>query len=194
MNTSKDYNNCPLKRSIQATLFPKKADIILGLSSPKVVPSYLAVLPKYKELYLVNYEPEEDSINANSLVGMLDILLHNKIIPDFIDADFCDSILNSGSDLMYIYNKYQELQRSVTISYTFAVRGVTLENTMKWLENFPVELGIKTPYEYSYAHRQFAYQYGESIHYRDSGEQMITGIIKIDHDSKNRRESLFGNL
>lgn len=183
MNTSKDYNNCPLKRSIQATLFPKKADIVLGLSSPKIVPSYLAVLPKYKELYLVNYEPEDDAINANSLVGMFDILLQRGIIPSFIDADFCDSIKSSGADLMYLYYKCLTLKRDITLSFTFAVRGVTLQNTMKWLEDFPVKDGIKTPYDFNFEHRQFAYQYGEMIHYRESGEQMISGIINISKNS-----------
>jgi len=180
MSTSKNYDNCPLKRKIQATLFPKKADVILGLSSPRVTPSYLEVLPKHKELYLVNYEPEDDAINANSLIGIFDILTNKNIIPDFIDCDFCDSIKGSGLDLMYIYYKCLGFKKNITLSYTFAVRGITLEETMRWLESFPVSLDVKTPYDYDFEYRQFAYQYGECIHYRESGEQMITGIIKID--------------
>lgn len=183
MNTSKNYDNSPLKRSIQATLFPEKADVILGLSSPKVTPAYIEVLPKHKELYLVNYRPEDEAINANSLVGMFDILCSKNIIPDFIDCDFCDSIKSSGLDLMYIYYKCLAFKKDITLSYTFAVRGITLKETMRWLESFPVSLGIKTPYSYNFEYRQFAYQYGEMIHYRESGEQMITGIINISKNS-----------
>jgi hypothetical protein len=179
MSTFKDYDNCPLKRSIQATLFPEKADIVLGLSSPKIVPTYLEVLPKHKELYLVNYEPEDDAINANSLAGMFDILLRKGIIPDFIDCDFCDSIKSSGLDLAYIYYKCTLLKKDIVIGFTFAVRGITLRETVEWLETFPIKAGIQIPYKYDFNRRQFAYQYGDFIHYRESGEQMITGVIKI---------------
>jgi hypothetical protein len=180
MSTSKNYDNCPLKRKIQATLFPEKADVILGLSSPRVTPSYLEVLPKHKELYLVNYEPEDDAINANSLVGMFDILTKNRIFPDFVDCDFCDSIKSSGMDLEYIYCKYLAFKRNVNIAFTFAVRGITLDTTINWLAGFGLHLENRTPYDYDFKHRQFAYQYGDLIHYRESGEQMVSGVIKID--------------
>lgn len=183
MSTCKDYNNCPLKRSIQATIFPEKADIILGLSSPEIVPSYLEVLPKHKELYLVNYEPKDDAINANSLIGMFDILLRKGIIPDFIDCDFCDSIKGSGLDLAYIYHKCTTLKKDIDIAFTFAVRGVTLDATMKWLTTFPLLVKMQTPYKYDFGHRQFAYQYGDFIHYRETGEQMVTGLIHISKNS-----------
>jgi len=185
MSTSKDYNNCPLKRSIQKTLFPRKADIILGLSSPEIVPSYIEVLPKRKELYLVNYEPKDEAINASSLVGMFDVLTNNGIVPDFIDADFCDSIKGSGADLLYLYHKCQAFRKKIDIAFTFAVRGITLDATMKWLTYFNMIVMMQTPYEYkNLDHRQFAYQYGDFIHYRESGEQMITGVIHIDPHKK----------
>lgn len=183
MTTSKDYDNCPLKRSIQATLFPKKANIVLGLSSPKISPTYLEILPKHKELYLVNYEPEDEAINANSLVGMFDVLVNKGIVPDFIDCDFCDSIKSSGLDLAYIYYKCVALKKEIDIAFTFAVRGITLNDTMKWLTSFPLLVKMQTPYDYDFGYRQYAYQYGDLIHYRESGEQMITGVIHISKNS-----------
>ena len=72
----KSYNNCILKRNIQLGMwFPEPFHkTILGLSSPEVVCDYLQVLPKHDNLILVNYEPIDEAINANSLVGMFDIL------------------------------------------------------------------------------------------------------------------------
>jgi hypothetical protein len=181
----KSFDNCPLKRSIQATLFPKRADIVLGLSSPKICSDYLQVLPKYKELYLVNYVPEDEIINANSLSGMLDVLINKGIHPDFIDADFCSSCKTSGIDLLYIYYKCLTFKKPVTIGYSFAIRGTTLEKTMKWLETFPsVHTHTKSAFNTDmWEPRQYAYKYGNMIHYRESGEQMITGIINISKNS-----------
>ena len=182
----KSYNDCPLKRSIQKNhcwfgeIYHKT---ILGLSSPEVVYDYIQVLPKHDDLILVNYEPKDDVINANSLIGMFDILLHRNIIPTFIDADFCNSILSSGDDLIYIYNKCKKLNKDITISFTFSIRGVGLLNTIEWLKhNFPeIWFGlVKVPFNKPlWKFRQFAYSYGDCIHYRESGDQMITGIIKI---------------
>lgn len=188
----KSYNNCILKRNIQLRMwFPEPFHkTILGLSSPEVVYDYLQVLPKHDNLILVNYEPIDEAINANSLVGMFDILLHRNKIPTFIDADFCDSILSSGDDLIYIYNKCKKLNKDITISFTFSIRGVGLLNTFKWIhEHFPeVWIGNRPLRVYAQevlGKRQFAYSYGrDCIHYRESGDQMITGLIRIKKDDK----------
>ena len=114
---------------------------------------------------------------------MFDILLHRNIIPTFIDADFCNSIKSSGDDLVYIYNKCKKLNRDITISFTFSIRGVGLIPTLKWLSQFEgvkTKIPVKAPVaEDMWKHRQFAYQYGKCIHYRESGDQMVTGVIKI---------------
>ena len=181
----KSYNDCPLKRDIQSCMWiiEPHHKTILGLSSPEIVSDYLRVLPEHDNLILVNYEPTDDAINANSLVGMFDILLHRNIIPTFIDADFCKSIKSCGDDLVYIYNKCKKLNRNITISFTFSIRGIGLLYTLKWLqEHFDVNVGnyIGHPVlEEHYGYRQFANKYGDCIHYRESGDQMITGIIKL---------------
>ena len=181
----KTYDNAFLKRAIQKYLWTNiaKCNNILALSSPQYVPEYIKCLPIYKNLYLVNFAPESKVINANSLIGMFDILLYRKIYPDFIDADFCNSIKSSGDDLVYIYNKYKKLNRNITISFTFSIRGVGLLNTIKWLKhNFPeIWFGlVKVPFNKPlWKSRQFAYSYGDCIYYRESGDQMFTGVIKL---------------
>lgn len=182
----KSYNDCPLKRSIQKNhcwFMEPHHKTILGLSSPEIVNDYLQVLPEHDDLFLVNYEPIDEAINANSLIGMFDILLHRNIIPTFIDADFCNSIINSGDDLVYIYNKCKKLKRDITISFTFSIRGVGLSKTINWLhKQFPeIWFGlIKVPFDqHLWKSRQFAYAYGDCVHYRESGDQMITGVIRI---------------
>ena len=96
----KSYENAFLKRNIQHMLWTDiaKCNNILALSSPDFVGEYELALPKYDNLYLVNFEPKDVLINANSLIGMFDILLYRKNYPDFIDADFCNSIKSSGDD------------------------------------------------------------------------------------------------
>ena len=194
----KSYNDCPLKRSIQKNhcwFGETYHKTILGLSSPEVVYDYIQVLPKHDDLILVNYEPKDDAINANSLIGMFDILLHRNIIPTFIDADFCNSIKSSGDDLIYIYNKCKKLNKDITISFTFSIRGVGLLNTFKWIhEHFPeVWIGNRPLRVYAQeilGKRQFAYSYGrDCIHYRESGDQMITGLIRIKKDDTKRSNS-----
>ena len=181
----KSYRDCTLKRTIQYALWDSesKHKTILGLSSPEVVQDYISVLPKYENLILVNYEPIDEAINCNSLIGMFDILLHKNLIPTFIDADFCNSIKNSGDDLIYLYNKCKRLNRDITISFTFSIRGVGVKKTLVWLlQNFK-EFKIYKPKKYVGKlpnKRQFLYYYGDTcFHYRESGDQMITGVIKI---------------
>lgn len=189
----KSYNNCPLKRDIQLCMWITEPHhrTILGLSSPEVVQDYLQVLPKHDNLILVNFEPIDEAINCNSLIGMFDILLYRNIIPTFIDADFCKSIKSCGDDLIYIYNKCKKLNRDITISFTFSIRGVGLNSTIDWLRNNFSEICVsnqcfrRNPKEVL-GKRQFSFYCGrDCIYYRESGDQMITGLIRIkNYDSK----------
>lgn len=177
------YNDCPLKRSIQRALWKDiKASNILGLSSPDLIGGYISALPQRKALYLVNFNPNSSLINANSLIGLFDVLLSKNIHVNFIDADFCDSILSSGDDLIYIYNKSKKLGIGVIISFTFSIRGVGLERTLEWLKSHFPEINCDKKLLsniFETQKRQFANIYGDCVHYRESGEQMITGLIKI---------------
>ena len=189
----KTYDNAFLKRNIQKHLWTNIAGCnnVLALSSPQYVPEYIKCLPTHKNLYLVNFAPESKVINANSLIGLFDILLYRNQIPTFIDADFCRTIHSCGDDLVYIYNKCKKLNRDITISFTFSIRGVGLFQTLEWIKkNFPeVWIGTKSLKIYNddtLGSRQFAYHYGKDIvHYRESGDQMLTGIIKIKNNESN---------
>jgi hypothetical protein len=189
----KTYDNAFLKRAIQKHLWTNIAECnnVLALSSPQYVPEYIKCLPTHKNLYLVNFAPESKVINANSLIGLFDILLYRNQIPTFIDADFCKTIHSCGDDLVYIYNKCKKLNRDITISFTFSIRGVGLDYTLKWLrEHFNVNvnnyIGLPILEEY-YNYRQFCIEYGNCIHYRDSGDQMITGLIRIKKKDDTKR-------
>lgn len=183
----KTYNNCPLKRAIQHVLW-KNIPVqkrILALSSPNFEQEYIEALPSRKELTLVNFEPKLsfDCIQQNSLIGAFDMMLYKNQIPTFIDADFCRTIKNCGDDLIYLYNKCKKLNKDIIISFTFSIRGTGVLYTLKWLhENFNVNVNNYTGLpilEEHYGYRQFCNKYGDCIHYRDSGDQMVTGIIKI---------------
>ena len=191
----KSYKNAFLKRNIQHVLWTDiaKCNNILALSSPDFVGEYELALPKYNNLYLVNFEPKDVLINTNSLIGMFDILLYRKIYPNFIDADFCKSIKSCGDDLIYIYNKCKKLNKDIIISFTFSIRGVGVSYTLKWLhEQFNVNVNNYTGFpilEEHYGYRQFCIKYGDCIHYRDSGDQMVTGIIRIRNNDTKRSNS-----
>lgn len=189
----KTYDNCPLKRAIQHVLW-KNIPVqkrILALSSPNFEQEYIEALPNRKELTLVNFEPKLsfDCIQQNSLIGAFDMMLYKNQIPTFIDADFCRTIKSCGDDLIYLYNKCKKLNKDIIISFTFSIRGTGVLYTLKWLhENFNVNVNnyVGLPIlEEHYGYRQFCNKYGDCIHYRDSGDQMVTGIIKIKNNESN---------
>ena len=193
----KTYENVPLKRYIQRILWkhiPIQTKRILALSSPNFEWEYLRVLPgkciSDKNITFVNFEFSDDfywsKTVENSLIGAFDVMVHENKPPFFIDADFCKSIKNCGDDLIYLYNKCKKLNRNIYISFTFSIRGVGLDNTLKWLkENFGIN--TNSPHyrsevyfeDYPFKYREFAYVHGDCIHYRESGDQMITGVIVI---------------
>ena len=199
----KTYDNCPLKRSIQKFMWgniPIQTKRILALSGPNQEWEYLNALPgKHfcdKKITLVNYKFDSkipiwvESIE-NSLIGAFDMMVHENRIPFFIDADFCRSIKGNGDDLVYLYNKCKKLNRNIYISFTFSIRGVGFQHTIDWLrDNFPININDNSwlskdneffmqMLHYQLQYREFAYYYGDVIHYRESGDQMITGVIKI---------------
>lgn len=199
------YLNAPVKRYVQRQLFSKvdKAKTILGLAGTHPE-EYIKVLPEHKSVILVDFNPVKEYVRRNSLVGEFDLQSsipqsYNPI--NVVDCDFCKSILNCGDDLLYIYNKMKRsLVRNKYILFTFSLRGVGENQTLAWLsKNFP-ELGMYNNYynpidgiESShlkfdfFQNRQYIKQYYNStrktllnlFQYRDSGDNMITGLIRI---------------
>lgn len=191
------YLDANVKRFVQKQLFARvrKAKTILGLAGlhPE---KYMEVLPEHKQCILVDFNPVNALVRKNSLIGEFDLLTNHpaEYSPvTFVDCDFCRSIINNGIDLKYIYHKMQlSTVKNKYIAFTFCLRGVGEEKTMEWLAiNFP-ELDI--PFNYTFitddrckdlGYRKYvkrAYdgaKYLDIYRYRDSGDNMISGLIKI---------------
>lgn len=195
------YLDARVKRYVQRRLFSKidKTKTILGLAGTHPE-KYIEVLPYHKNVILVDFNPVNDSVRRNSLVGEFDLINSQpaQYSPiTFVDCDFCKSILNCGDDLLYIYNKMKRSTvRNKYIAFTFSLRGVGLAKTWEWLrENFK-ELNIHSNVPLAslddiinldlLQKRQYVRQYRGSAGcpinlygYRDSGDNMISGLIKI---------------
>lgn len=65
---------------------------------------YLEVVPEHKNCVL------DALVRRNSLIGEFDLLTNSpaeRSPLNFVDCDFCKSIINNGADLLYIYTKMQ---------------------------------------------------------------------------------------
>lgn len=182
------YLDAKVKRYVQTKLFShiNKTKTILGLAGTHPE-EYIKILPYHKQVILVDFNPVNSSIRKNSLIGEFDLLSNcntNYYPITFVDCDFCKSILNCGPDLLYIYNKMKNSKvKNKYISFTFSLRGVGLEKTFDWLlTNFP-ELYIQSPKSLDLSilqHRQYIKEWSPVLFgYRDSGDNMISGIIKL---------------
>lgn len=187
------YLDARVKRYVQRRLFSKidKTKTILGLAGTHPE-KYIEVLPYHKNVILVDFNPVNDSVRRNSLVGEFDLVnsqpAHYNPIT-FVDCDFCRSIINCGDDLLYIYNKMKlSTVRNQYIAFTFSLRGIGEKATLIWLRDHFPELGIKSSTEQSHSldlnilqHRQYVKEYDNLnlFGYRDSGDNMISGLIKV---------------
>lgn len=191
------YLDAKVKRFVQKQLFKKisKAKTILGLGGlhPE---KYIEVLPEHKQCVLVDFNPVNALVRRNSLIGEFDLLTNQPADyspVNFVDCDFCRSIINNGADLKYIYDKMQlSLVKNKYIAFTFCIRGVGEERTVEWLaKNFP-ELNIPKHYTFvndtrckevgyfQYVRRMYTGEKFLDIYrYRDSGNHMISGLIKL---------------
>lgn len=90
----------------QKQLFKKitKVKTMLGLHPEK----YLEVVPEHKNCVLVDFNPADALVRRNSLIREFDLLTNSpaeRSPLNFVDCDFCKSIINNGADLLYIYTK-----------------------------------------------------------------------------------------
>ena len=192
------YLDANVKRFVQRQIFSKtsKVKTILGLGGlhPE---KYIEVLPKHRECVLVDFNPVTSYVKRNSLIGEFDLITNhptNRNPINFVDCDFCRSIINNGSDLKYIYDKMQLLNiKNKYIAFTFCLRGIGEEKTIEWLaSNFP-ELEIPSNYTFvtdrrcsdlgyrKYVKRLFTgLKFLDIYRYRDSGDNMISGLIKLN--------------
>ena len=184
------YLKAPAKRYVQQKIFSRidKAKTFLGLagSHPE---KYLEVIPPANKVVLVDFNPVNAMVRRNSLIGEFDLLRMQEdcyTVVNAVDCDFCKSILSNGDDLLYIYNKLKKsLRKNKYISFTFSLRGVGVDKTLEWLSsNFPeieVSDGIFIPGDKDFGPMKYVKHIpGTHLYmYRDSGDNMISGLIKI---------------
>lgn len=193
------YLHARVKRYVQNRLFSQipKTKTILGLAGTHPE-KYIEVLPEHKQIVLVDFNPVNESIRRNSLIGEFDLLTNspaNYSPVTLVDCDFCRSIINNGDDLLYIYNKMKLSKvKNKYIAFTFCIRGVGESKTVKWLsEHFP-ELNITNKCMFindskhcdlgwgQYVQCMFNCEKGGRLNlykYRDSGDHMISGMIRL---------------
>ena len=184
------YLKANAKRYVQQQLFKNisKAKTFLGLagSHPE---KYLEVIPQCNKVVLVDFNPVNVMVRRNSLIGEFDLLRMQEdcyTVVNAIDCDFCKSILSNGDDLLYIYSKLKKsLRKNKYISFTFSLRGVGVDKTLEWLtSNFPeikINDGIFLPVNKDFGPMKYVKHIpGTYLYmYRDSGDNMISGLIKI---------------
>lgn len=87
---------------------------------------YLEVVPEHKNCVLVDFNPADALVRRNSLIREFDLLTNSpaeRSPLNFVDCDFCKSIINNGADLLYIYTKMQLSPiRNKYITFTFSCR------------------------------------------------------------------------
>lgn len=143
----------------------------------------------------VEFKKDNGSIHRFHIRSLLTNSPAERSPLNFVDCDFCKSIINNGADLLYIYTKMQLSPiRNKYITFTFSCRTAGDERTIEWLaKNFP-ELDIPRNYVFindtrckEIGYRQYVKRmydptrdrFLDIYKYRDSGDNMITGLIKI---------------
>lgn len=99
------YLDAKIKRFTQKQLFKKitKVKTMLGLGGlhPE---KYLEVVPEHKNCVLVDFNPADALVRRNSLIGEFNLLTNSpaeRSPLNFVDCDFCKSIINNGADYLY---------------------------------------------------------------------------------------------
>lgn len=146
------YLDAKVKRFVQKRLFSHipKTKTILGLAGTHPE-KYMEVLPYHKQVILVDFNPVNSSIRRNSLIGEFDLVTS---------------------------------QPAHHSPITFSLRVVGFDATLDWLKaNFP-ELSVENRninrYVPEMKRRQYIKELNPTLYiYRDSGDNMISGLIKL---------------
>lgn len=177
------YLNATVKRQVQRTLFKRvqSCSSFLGLAGTHPE-EYIKVLPQSFKTFLVDKEPVNNQIIKGSLVYIYTKLSRSYYV-NFVDCDFCRTYKTDGDYLNFIYNKMKRAPGSDKyISFTFSLRRIGLAKTLYWLSQHFPELNIQYDYYKTirFGNRKYFKQITKDIiQYRDSGDNMISGIIKI---------------
>lgn len=195
------FLDAKVKRYVQSQLFAcvKGIQTIIGLAGPHPE-EYLKVLPKCDNTILIDKYPVSDLVRCGDLTTEFSkIFKENPQSTYLVDCDFCNTMKSSGRDLEYIYDILKQSGKVNYLSFTFSLRGVGKDITTLWLgQRFP-EIGIPdiltlgrvlyNPISIivpGMGYRQYCRRfvtdadYNNLYYYRDSGDNMISGIIKIN--------------
>lgn len=179
------YLNAIVKGTVQKYLFShiKSTKVVLGLAGTHPE-EYIKVLPTNQRTILVDFNPVNPFIRRNSIIGEFDLLLQERALVTFVDCDFCKSYKSNGDDLLYIYNKMKKnTVRNKYIAFTFSLRRTGLEDTIKWLSSNIPECKttiLPNAVSYNFGDRRYLKILNPYlIQYRDSGDNMISGLIKL---------------
>lgn len=130
------YLDAKIKRFTQKQLFKKitKVKTMLGLGGlhPE---KYLEVVPEHKNCVLVDFNPADALVRRNSLIGEFDLLTNSpaeRSPLNFVDCDFCKSIINNGADIFI--RRCSFLQLEINISHLLLV--VELRETREQLSGW----------------------------------------------------------
>lgn len=177
------YLNATVKRQVQRTLFKRvqSCSSFLGLAGTHPE-EYIKVLPQSFKTFLVDKEPVNNQIIRGSLTRVYDRLSQSYFI-NFVDCDFCRTYKTDGDYLNFIYNRMKKTPGSNKyIAFTFSLRRAGIAETLYWLSQHFSELDVQyDPHEVTkFGNRRYIKQItNDIIQYRDSGADMISGIIKI---------------
>jgi hypothetical protein len=112
------YLDAKIKRFTQKQLFKKitKVKTMLGLGGlhPE---KYLEVVPEHKNCVLVDFNPADALVRRNSLIGEFDLLTNSpaeRSPLNFVDCDFCKSIINNGADIFIRRCSFLQLETSIS--------------------------------------------------------------------------------
>ena len=149
----KDYSNATVKRAVQNLLLndvtiPRKGKF-LGLADDFGIDSYKELIQKEinpKRMTFVGNTWNVPEMSERGVKYLKDNLERESTRNQYniIDADFCDTYVNSGKLLKYVFDDMNKGSSSKLLMFTFGVRKVSTDNTL----NFLKELFYKDSFEF----------------------------------------------
>ena len=149
----KDYSNATVKRAVQNLLLndvtiPKKGKF-LGLADDLGIDSYKELIQKEinpKRMTFVGNTWNVPEMSERGVKYPKDNLERESTRNQYniIDADFCDTYVNSGKLLKYVFDDMNKGSSRKLLMFTFGVRKVSTDNTLSFLK----ELFYKDSFEF----------------------------------------------
>lgn len=183
-----EFKNCTIKREVQHILFTnvnKKGVKITGLSGSNIE-EYSKILKNHfnsNNIKLVDFNIKGENIINNKISNVKPTLV--------MDCDFCDTIINSGEELLKVYNnmtiRYPNKEKILAFTFSNRMSG-GLQKTLDWLNTNIYKESLQlnnqnyskciNPGKYwrIIGHNQNNFNKSILISYRDS-VSMLSGII-----------------